>query len=116
MSETKKIPPDRIAGYFDTFTKEFIRSGSPEAVDVEILDELGDQYATEGARLLGITYDTGTDALEFELDSGDHRIYQPREVWAIEEDDGFISAIEIVRPDGTREVVNVKRVGLQHLE
>jgi hypothetical protein len=30
-----------------------------------------------------------TDSLEFELDAGDHRMVEPEEVWAVEEQDGF---------------------------
>jgi len=114
MSATIQIPRERLVGYFDAFTKRFLRDGSPEAVDVEVLaPDLGDQFAAEGARLVGITYDPHDNALEFEFDSGDHRAFQPREVWAIEEPDGFVSAIEVVRADGLREVVHVKRVGLR---
>lgn len=114
MSETKQIPRDQLATYFDTFTKRFLRDGAPEAADVEILEPaLGDQIAVSGARLLGVTYDSRANALEVELDSGDHRTYAPDAVWTIEEPDGFVSAIEVVRDDGTREVVSVKRVGLR---
>ena len=50
------------------------------------------------------------------MDSGDHRVYAPEAVWALEEADGFISALEVVAPDGTREVVSIKRVGLRRRE
>jgi len=109
-----RIPRERLAAYFDAFTKRFLRDGSPEAVDVEVLaPDLGDQFAVEGARLIGITYDPHDNALEFELESGDHRAFQPREVWVIEEPDGFLSTVEVVRDDGTRELVRVQRVGLR---
>jgi hypothetical protein len=117
MSGTTRIPRERLAAYFDAFTKRFLRDGSPEAVDVEVLaPDWGDQYAAHGARLIGITYDSPTNALEFELESGDHRVYEPREVWTVEEPDGFVSAVEVVRPDGVREIVSVKRVGLRRIE
>ena len=68
-----------------------------------------------GARLLGVSYDKRSNTLEFELDAGDHRVYEPQEVWVIEEPDGFLNAIEVVLPDGSREVVSVKRVGLRRI-
>jgi len=37
MSATIRIPRDRLARYFDAFTKRFLKDGSPEAVDVEVL-------------------------------------------------------------------------------
>ena len=114
MSATIRIPRDRLARYFDAFTQRFLKDGSPEAVDVELLaPDLGDQFAAAGARLVGITYDPHDNALEFELESGDHRAFQPHEVWVIEEPDGFLSAIEVVRANGWREVVRVQRVGLR---
>jgi len=118
MPTTLKISPEDLAAYFDVFTKRFLRDGSPEAADLEVIaPDWGDQYAAEGARLIGITYDARTNTLEFALDSGtDHRIREPREVWVAEEPDGFASTIEVVRPDGMREVVTVKRVGLRRIE
>ena len=73
----------------------------------------GAQFETEGARLRGITYDSKDRAIEFELDSGEHRINHPREVWTVVEPDGFIKAIEVVRDDDAREIVQVKRRGLR---
>lgn len=105
MSATIRIPQERLAGYFDAFTKRFLRDESPEAVDVEVLaPDLDDQLAA-GAPLIGITYDPHDNALEFALESGDHRAFQPQEVWVMEEPDGFLSTIEVVRADGLREVV-----------
>jgi hypothetical protein len=30
-------------------------------------------------------------------------------VWAIQEDDGFVSAIQVVRPDGSADIATVTR-------
>lgn len=116
MTLTTMIPQDRLAESFDSFTKRFLRHGSPEALDVEVLEpDWGDQEVARGVRLLGITYDRRSGALEFALESGDHRIYAPADVWVVQEADGFLSAIAIMRPDGSHEVVSVKRVGLQRI-
>jgi uncharacterized protein DUF5335 len=117
MSVTTQVPRERLAEYFDEYTKRFLRDGSPEAVDVEVLGpELGDQAAIQGARLIGITYDHHDNALELELDSGTHRIEAPEEVWVVEEPDGLISALEAVCGDGSRQVVSIKRVGLRKVD
>ena len=110
MSVTAKIPHDRLATYFDDFTKRFLRDDALEFADVEVLEPvLGDQFVARGARLMGVTFDPRANELDVALDSGDHRVYEPREVWTIEEDDGFVSAIEIVRPDSTKEIVSLRR-------
>jgi len=106
------IPRERLGPYFAEFTKRFLRDGSPEAADVEVLSpELGDQFIAEGVRLMGITYERTANSLEFELESGDHRVLKPEEVWTTEEHDGFVSTIEVVRADSTKEIVRVRRVG-----
>ena len=109
MAETKRIPTDRLEQYFDGFSKRFLRKEGKLA-DVEVLGmDLGDQIEGEGVRLIGITYEPNTRELEVELESGDLRSFKPKEVWAIEEDDGFIRALEIVRDDDTKEIVRVRR-------
>jgi hypothetical protein len=118
MAKTIRIPPDRLSRFFEDFTKRFLRDGSPEAVNVELItSDLGHQVEAQGPRLLGVTYDPrvngGTGALEFELEDGDHRVYRPSEAWAMQEDDGFVSSVEVVAADGRREVVEIKRVGLR---
>jgi hypothetical protein len=113
MNRTVRVPIPSLAGYLEVFTKRFLDGVRPRAVDVEILEiELGDQLPIVGARLVGITYDRHKDTIELALDSGDHRVEQPRSVWAIEESDGFISVIRLVTRDGHEEIVSVRRVGL----
>jgi uncharacterized protein DUF5335 len=116
MAITKAIPPEYLQNYFAEFTHRFLMDGSPEAADVELLEpELGSQVTIQGARLLGITYDAKSQALEFALDVGDHRIFDLRDVWTLEDSDGFLSSIAVVHQDGTREVVSIKRVGVRRL-
>jgi hypothetical protein len=117
MSGTIQIARDRLAEYFDAFTKRFLRDGSPKAIDVEVLEpDLGDQYALQGARLVGITYAAGTNTLEVALAVGDYRVADPQDVWVIEEPDGFLNAIEVALRGGSRELMSVKRVGLRRLD
>src|ERR1700704_1489212 len=92
--ETRRIPENQLEEYFTKFTKHFLLRDTTNRIDVEVLGaDLGDQYEAENATIFGITYD-------------------PKEVWAAEESDGFIKAIEVVREDGTREVARVKRGAL----
>ena len=117
MSGTIQIAHDRLAEYFDAFTRQFLRDGSPKAIDVEVLEpDLGDQYALEGARLVGITYDARTNTLEVALAVGDYRVTDLQDVWVIEEADGFLNAIEVILGGGSRELMCVKRVSLRRLD
>jgi hypothetical protein len=117
MSVTARISQDRLKQYFETFSQRFLRDGSPEAADIEVLEpELGDQSTAHGARLISITYDPHISALELAVGSVVHRVYAPEAMWALEEADGFISALEVVALDGTREVVSIRRVGVRRMQ
>jgi hypothetical protein len=116
MAVTREISPDQLELYFAEFTRRFLRDGFPKAADVEVLEpELGSQIPIQGARLLGITYDPRTQTLELELDVGDHRIFDLFDVWALEEQDGFLNSVAVIHEDGSRELVTIKRVGIRRL-
>ena len=85
MSLTTQVPRERLAEYFDDYSRRCLQTGARAMADVEVLgDDLGDQSLVQGARLLGITYDAHADALELELDATTHRIEGPKEVWTVE--------------------------------
>jgi hypothetical protein len=112
MPAAKKIAREQLTEYFYTFTKRFLLDESPEAVDLEVMSrDWGDHPALSGARLLGISYDPHTPSLEFTLDVGDHRVLDPRDVWVEEDATGFVHTLELIRADGTRELVSIKRLG-----
>lgn len=109
MSVTTQVPRERLAEYFDVYSRRFLQTASPPTADVEVLGaDLGDQSLVQGARLLGISYDGHDHALELELDAALHRIEAPKEVWTVEEEDGLISAIEVVCADGSRQVISIR--------
>lgn len=112
MSNTKRIPDDQLEKYLDSFSRRFLMRASPEFADIELIGhQIGDQIVASGAHLLGIDYDPQTRALEILLEHGDRRVYEPREVWTVEDPDGFINSMEVVLADDTRQVLTIKRVG-----
>ena len=114
MPVTIQLSPARMADYFATFTKRYLVNESTDVADVEVLSPtLGDQAVATGSHLLGITYEPTRNALEVELEFGDVRTFQPKEVWVVEGENGFLRAVEIVRDDDTRELIQVHRFGLQ---
>jgi len=118
MEKTLKIPQERLEAYFDAFTKQFLLPDpSRQAADIEIISpDMGDEFPVSLAHLIGISYDRHENALEFALESGGHRALRPKEVWVLEESDGFVSAVEVVRDDGQREIVTIKHVALRPIE
>jgi hypothetical protein len=115
MATTKQIPPGEWQTYFERFTREHVARNPDEAVNIEVLSPaVGDQFEAIAARLLGLAYDPRSNAFEVLLEDLDHLVFQPVDLWVIEEDDGFVSGIEVVRPDGTREIIQVSRTGLPY--
>jgi hypothetical protein len=45
------------------------------------------------------------------LEDADHLIFYPSEIWVLEGEPGFISTIEVVLPDGGKEIIYVRKGG-----
>ena len=113
MPQTRQLPQSDWKAYFDDFTKRFFKDANPEVAIVEVVSpDLGSQVAADHVRAHGATYDPRSEALEIALDGVDHLVFHPSEVWVVEEENGFVSAMEVVREDGTREVVRFQSVGV----
>ena len=109
---TKQIPPHQWKDHFDRFTKRYLRDDRPEAATIELLSPaLGDEVEAEAVHLLGISYHAKSEVLEVLLENIDHLVFHPKEIWAWEEEDGFLRSIEIVRDDGTKEILTIRRAG-----
>jgi hypothetical protein len=112
MKTTKELPRAEWKEYFDRFTREHLRNGTSGAVTVEVMSPtLGDQFEVSAVRLLGLTYDPKSQSLEASLEELDHLIFNPTAIWVLEGEPGFISTLEVVRSDGTKEIIYLRRRG-----
>jgi len=112
MSTTKQLARTEWKTYFDRFTRERLGDEAPGSATVEVVSPtLGDQFQVSAVRLLGLTYDPKSDAFEVLLENLDHLIFRPTEIWVMEGEPGFISTLEIVESDGTKELIYVRRSG-----
>jgi len=111
---TKRVSPKEWSTFFDRFTRKHLRDDLPETVTIEVTSpEVGDQFSAKDARLLGITYDPKSEALEIVLEGNDHLAFRPVDIWVVEnEADGFLETIDLVRADGTKEIVHLHRSGV----
>lgn len=109
---TRQIPRQEWKDYFERFTRKHLADDLPEAVTIEVLSPtIGDQFEARAARLLGLAYDPQRNTFEVLLEDLDHLVFEPAEIWVIETDGDFISTLELVRPDGTKEIIYVYRSG-----
>jgi hypothetical protein len=112
MSTTKQLSRAEWRTYFDRFTRERLQAAELEDATIEVVSPtLGDQFQVSAVRLLGLTYDPKSEALEVLLENVDHLIFRPTEIWVVEGEPGFISTLEIVQADGTKELIYLRRSG-----
>jgi len=112
MSTTRQLARAEWSTYFDRFARERLQPTAPEDAAIEVVSPtLGDQFQVSAVRLLGLTYDPKSEALEVLLENVDHLIFRPTEIWVVEGEPGFISTLEILQSDGTKELIYVRRSG-----
>lgn len=113
MGVTKQVPREDWAAYFEELEQRRLRADSPVDATVEVMSlSIGDQPEATLERFNGIDYDPKSNALEVVLEDVDHLVSYPAEIWVVEEDDGSISALEVTRTDGTKEVMRFQRGGV----
>src|SRR6185369_13625067 len=109
---TRQLPRNEWKDYFDRFTKTQLGDGARGVATVEVISPtLGDQFEISAVRLLGLTYDPKSQALELLFEDVDHLVFYPTEIWVLEGEPGFIATLEVVHPDGLKEIIYVRRSG-----
>jgi hypothetical protein len=112
MAITKQIPRDAWQGYFDRFTREHLQGTTTDDVTIELISPArGDQLEASAMRLQGLAYDPRGRTFQVLLEDLDHLVFDPAEIWVIEQEGGFISTIELVAADGGSELIHIERGG-----
>ena len=112
MRTTKELPRSEWRTYFDQFTTRHLKNRETDAATVEVISTtLGDQFETSAVPLLGLTFDPKSEALEVLLEGIDHLIFHPTEIWVMEGEPGFVATLEIMRADGGKEIIYIRRSG-----
>ena len=100
---TRKLERAEWQRYFDDVAK---RAPSMRVAVVVMGADLGVQPGTEGASLIGISYDHNDDVLTIDMPNMSHRVANPSEIY-VREQGGRLSCIEAVTPDGTKQVIEL---------
>jgi hypothetical protein len=112
MGATRVIPPAEWKTFFDQYTRRFLSplGDAEETALIEVMSpSLGVEVEASIVALIGMDYDPKSNAFELVLAGVDHFMFYPTEIAVIEEDDGFISALEVTRVDATQEIVQIRR-------
>ena len=102
--ETRKLDRSNWQSFFDIYSD--MLSGKHAEIEVASLS-IGDQIEAGWLYLRGLTYDPKNDVIEIALESLDHMIYRPREVYLAFGPDG-LSSIEVTDQDGVQRIVRLR--------
>lgn len=105
----KKLDSKHWAAYFEQFSKELIGEKRVDYAEIRVFSrDFGAQRETSWLPLDGITYDAKDDVLEVAVKGLDHLVYKPREIYIDETREGILTSLEVVHPDGTTEVIELR--------
>ncbi len=104
-----KLDKKRWALYFDSFSKKFLKDDQPEYAEIRVLSkDIGVQPETQWTLLKGISYDPKGDVLDVSVDKLNRIILHPTEIYVDEEEDGWLTSIEVVERDGTKDIIEIR--------
>ncbi|MDH4282095.1 MAG: DUF5335 domain-containing protein [Myxococcales bacterium] len=103
---TRKLERSEWRRYFDEVAKHL----PSMRVGVSILgDDIGAQVESENSALIGISYDSNDDVFEVATPDISHRVADPKEIY-VREEAGMLSSVEVIARDGTKQIVELKRL------
>lgn len=104
----RTLPRAEWTAYFDAFSHTKSDTGRLDYAEIRILSaEDGVQPQARWVPLQGITYDAKDDLLEVQVTGLDHLIGHPEAIY-VDEEAGRLGRFEIVRRDGTKEIVELR--------
>lgn len=105
----KKLEPTDWQAYFDKFSKNMSTEHRTDYAEIRILsEEIGSQKETSWLPLKGLTYDSRSEILEVLVENMDHMVLEPSEIYVDENEAGTINALEVIRRDGIKEIIEVR--------
>ena len=117
MARTRQIPREEWTAFLEWFNREQVKDAARRDATVEVLSPaIGNQVEATALPMLGLDFDPKSDLFEVYLEDLDHLASSPAELWVVEEDDGFIPEMQLVRGDGYKEILHLRRGGpLAHI-
>jgi hypothetical protein len=104
----RPLPREDWNDYFDAFSKVKDDAGRVDFAVLRLAPEAGGRpLETRRLPLKSLTYDPKDDRLEVAVHGLSHAILHPATIRVVE-DEGRLYRVEVLRRDGTREVVEIE--------
>lgn len=105
----KQIDREHWQTFFDSFSQKFLKDEQPEYAEIRVLSsDSGAQPQTQWLVLEGITYNKKEDLLDIRVEDLNRMILNPSEIYVDQDPDGWISSVEIVEGDGTKDIIEIR--------
>lgn len=105
----KQVDKKNWHTFFDSFSQKFLKDDQPEYAEIRVLsNDSGAQPQTRWLVLEGITYNDKDDLLDIRVEDLNRMILSPKEIYVDEDPDGWITSIEIIEEDGTKDIVEIR--------
>ena len=104
----RTLPRAEWNDYFDAFSHTKSDTGRIDHAEIRVLSlEDGAQLQTHWVPLQGLTYDPKGDLLEVIMTGLDHLVGHPEAIY-VDEEAGHLDRLEVVRRDGTKEIIELR--------
>lgn len=105
----KELKREEWQPYFNSFYKSFLKDDQPEYAEIRILsDVVGAQPETSWLVLQGISFDPKDDTLDIRLENLNRTIWHPRHIYVDEDDSGWVTSMEVIADDGTKDIIELR--------
>lgn len=105
----KEISKSDWQSFFDTFYKKFLKDEQPEYAEIRVLsNESGAQPQTGWLVLQSMSFDPKGDTLDIKVEDLNRMIWHPSKIYVDEYEDGWITSLEIVEADGTKDIIELR--------
>lgn len=104
----RRLDPNEWTTYFGSFSRGLVRGERIDYAEIRVCSpDLGSQLESRWLPLHGITYDRKSHALEVDVDGLGHLMYDPQTIYVDEDLHGLL-VLDVVRSDGTQEIVEIR--------
>lgn len=105
----KELNRKKWQPFFDKFYKQYLKDTQPEYAEIRVLsNESGAQPETGWLVLNGISFDPKGDTLDIRVEELNRMIWHPSKIYVDEEENGWITSMEIIEQDGTKNIIEIR--------
>lgn len=105
----KELKKKQWQSFFDQFYKRYLKDAQPEYAEIRVLSDESEAQPETGCLVLkGISFDPKGDTFDIRVEDLNRMIWHPSQIYVDEEENGWITSIEIIEQDGTKNIIEIR--------